>query len=336
MSTNITLHVDSSDNAAYSTIAAALNAATDIFKQKEAAIVIELAPGTYQERPEIHTPNITLCGTGKNSSETIITYGNYANEINSDGEKNGTFRTATLFIDADNVSLKNLTVANSAGFGEDIGQALALYADGDRLYFENCRFLGHQDTIFTAPLPPTVLQVNGFRGPKEFAPRRNQAHIYKDCYIAGDVDFIFGSAAAYFENCEIFSSYRPGKICGYVTAASTPEGKKYGYIFNKCRFTSNCPPDSVFLGRPWRDFAKTVIINSYLDEHIHKDGWHDWQKPQAHETTFYAEYNNHGPGADTSNRVDFAHILTDNEAAEYDFFNLNTSNKNSIYERLSS
>ncbi len=333
MSENIILHVNPSDDKACSTVAAALDAAADIFKEKNTDIVIELAPGIYHERLEIHTPNLTICGTGEDASQTVLTYGEYANAINADGEKNGTFRTASLFIDADNVTLKNLTVENSAGSGHEIGQALALYADGDRLYFENCRFLGHQDTIFTAPLPPTVIQVNGFRGPKEFAPRRNQAHIYKDCYIAGDVDFIFGSAAAYFENCEIYSEYRDKKVCGYVTAASTPEGRKYGYIFNNCRFTSTCPPDSVYLGRPWRDFAKTVIINSFLGEHICKEGWHDWKKPQVHETSFYAEYNNHGPGADTSERVDFSHILSDDQAVEHDF-SMDKFTKEEIFEKL--
>lgn len=333
MSKNIILRVNPEENTSYPTVAAALSASADIFKETKTAITIEVAPGIYYERLEVYTPNITITGTGSDASETILTYNACANAINADGEKNGTFRTASLFIDADNVTLKNLTVENSSGHGPDVGQALALYADGDRLYFENCRFLGHQDTIFTAPLPPSVIVPNGFRGPKEFAPRRNQAHIYKDCYIAGDVDFIFGGAAAYFENCEIYSEYRDKKVCGYTTAASTPEGRKYGYVFNKCRFTSKCPKDSVYLGRPWRDFAKTVIVNSYLGEHICQEGWHDWKKTQAHETTFYAEYNNFGPGADTEKRADFSHILDKETAADYDF-SCETLTNDEIFDRL--
>ncbi|MBO5229147.1 MAG: pectin methylesterase [Lachnospiraceae bacterium] len=333
MSENIVLHVNPSDNNAYATVAAALDVSLKLYKEKESDIVIELAPGIYKERLEIYTHRLTILGMGEDASQTVLTFDECANAINADGEKNGTFRTASLFIDADNVTLKNLTVENSAGSGVDVGQALALYADGDRLYFENCRFLGHQDTIFTAPLPPTVLQVNGFRGPKEFAPRRNQAHIYKDCYIAGDVDFIFGGAAAYFENCEIYSEFRDKSVAGYTTAASTPEGRKYVYVFNKCCFTSKCNPNTVYLGRPWRDFAKTVIVNSYLGEHIRKEGWHDWKKPQAHELTFYAEYNNYGPGADTSERVDFAHMLNAETARDYDF-STETLTNDEIFDKL--
>lgn len=123
----------------------------------------------------------------------------------------------------------------------------------DRLLFEDCRFLGSQDTLFTAPLPPKEIEPNGFIGPKQQAPRIHGRHCYRHCYIEGDIDFIFGSATAYFEECEFFSKHIDQDINGYVTAASTPKDQKYGYVINACRFTSNCPPHSVYLGRPWRD-----------------------------------------------------------------------------------
>lgn len=309
----------------YPTIAEAIQAAHDIHTEESSSeatpdytpVTIMITEGIYHERLEIHTPCITLCGTGKFPADTVITHGDYAQAIHADGEKYGTFRTPTLFIDANEVAIKNLTVENSAGSGPSIGQALAVYADGDMLTFEKCRLLGHQDTLFTAPLPPNPYQKNGFRGPKEFAPRTEGRHYYKNCYICGTVDFIFGSAAAYFEGCELFSVCRD-KGGGYVTAASTPEGARFGYIFNRCRFTSDCPADSVYLGRPWRDYAKVVILNSYLGEHIKKSGWHDWNKPQAHDTVYYAEYNNYGPGAATDSRADFARILTADKAETYD------------------
>lgn len=137
-----------------------------------------------------------------------------------------------------------------------MGQALALYVDGDRILFDRCRMLASQDTIFTGPLPPKEIEPNGFIGPKQYAPRINGRHYYKDCFIRGDIDFIFGSATAYFENCELYSQDIGREINGYVTAASTPEGQEYGYVFEGCHFTGNCPPRSVYLGRPWRNLQK--------------------------------------------------------------------------------
>lgn len=124
-----------------------------------------------------------------------------------------------------NFTASNLTFENSAGPGTKVGQALALYVDGDRIAFHDCRFLGNQDTLFTAPLPPKEIEPNGFVGPKQFAPRINGRHFYQRCYIEGDIDFIFGGATAYFEDCEFFSKYTGQPISSYVTAASTPEGQ---------------------------------------------------------------------------------------------------------------
>lgn len=278
-------------------------------------ITIEIAPGIYRERLEIQQPNIFFQGT--DSTKTILTYDACAKSILPDGEKRGTFRTPTLFINADDFHASNMSFENCAGKGADVGQALALYVDGDRIVFEGCRIIGHQDTLFTAPLPQVPFEKNGFRGPKENAPRVNGRHYYKDCYISGDVDFIFGSATAFFENCEIFSRELNQEINGYITAASTPQGQAYGYVFSHCHFTGNCKAGSVYLGRPWRDYAKTVILYSELGSHIHPAGFHDWNKQHTHETVFYAEYQNYGPGADLSGRGSFVRQLTDVEATEY-------------------
>lgn len=339
MNNEIILNVDkntaTSGNNTYCNIASALEAASKLRAENaDTHIIITIAPGTYKEKLVITTPNLIIKGNSDNACDTILTYDDKALAIHEDGVKYGTFRSYSVFIDADNVTLANLTIENTAGSGPKVGQAVALYADGDCLSFENCRLLGHQDTLFTAPLPPHTYEAGGFRGPKESAPRRDGRHYYKNCYICGDVDFIFGSAAAFFEGCEIFSLRRGSEIGGYVTAPSTPEGKRYGYIFNNCRFTSDCPPESVYLGRPWRDFAKVVIMNSFLDAHIHKEGWHDWNKPHAHATTFFAEYNNYGPGADTSARASFVHVLGDEDATEYVAFANTSTDKTAIFEKL--
>ena len=169
----------------------------------------------------------------------------------------------------------------------------------------SCRLIGHQDTLFTGPLPPKEIEPDGFIGPKQSAPRINGRQYYKNCYICGDIDFIFGSATAYFESCVIESLCRTtnvNDIQGYITAASTPEGQEYGYVFSNCKLISkDCPPNSVYLGRPWRNYAKTVFLECSLGNHIHECGFHDWKKEDARNTVLYAEYRNYpASSADTT------------------------------------
>ncbi len=291
-------------------------------------VIIHIGPGTYRERLTISRPHVTFLG--ENRSDTVIVYGLGAFEELENGEKRGTFRTATVFIDAPDFSARSVTFQNDAGFGHTVGQALALYVDGDRCCFENCAFLGSQDTLFTAPLPLKEAKPGGFKGPGEFRKRVLGRQLYKNCFIQGDVDFIFGGAVAWFEECEIYSKM-PGdrkpsdspdeeNIYGYVTAASTFEGRRYGYVFHRCRLTGDCPPHTVYLGRPWREFAKTVFLHCHMGEHIHPLGWKDWNKPHDH--FFYAEYDSAGPGAAPGQRADFSHQLTEEEAAEYTMENV--------------
>ena len=315
------IHIYEDKSGTFPTIQDALNA---IPKDNQNLAVIYIHAGTYRERLTITTPNVTLIGDGP--GKTVIVQSFSAREILEDGATRGTFRTYSCLVDTHDVTFKNLTLENDAGPGFIAGQALALYADGDRLVFDRCYLKGHQDTLFTAPLPPKEVEPGGFRGPKQFAPRVNGRHYYKNCYIEGDIDFIFGSATAYFEDCEFFSIYpdRPEykenapDCCGYVTAASTPEGQEYGYVMKNCHFTGNCPPDTVYLGRPWREYAKTVLINCYMDRHIKKTGWHDWNKPAAREHSFYAEYGSYGPSGDCSNRPDWVHLLDKSEISHFD------------------
>ena len=281
----------------------------------ETAVEIRIGAGVYKEKLELERDNVTLLGEG--ADKVILEFGDYGLFLMPDGIKRGTFRSYTLYVHGDKFTAKGITFKNTAGYGPKIGQAVAVYADGARMIFENCRFEGRQDTLFTAPLPPTVVEWGGFRGPREHAPRDNGTHYYKNCYIEGDVDFIFGGATAYFEECEIKSLDRGQEVNGYVTAASTPEDREYGYVFDRCRFTSDCAPETVYLGRPWRSFAKTVIMRSELGAHIKKEGWHDWNKEDARELAFYAEYENFGPGADMTQRVAWSRQLTEEEACQY-------------------
>ncbi len=279
-------------------------------KTSEEEALIDIRPGSYYEKIDLIGDNITLRGLGDTPFDTVITYDDYALFIiESEGVKRGTFRSYTLFADGDHIKMENLTIANTAGYGPRVGQAVALYMDGDDAHLTDCRLLGRQDTLFTAPLPPSVIEPGGFRGPKENAPRKNQKHLYEHCYIEGDVDFIFGGAMATFTECEIKSLSREkvkeGEPHGYTTAASTPEGLPTGYTFKKCRFTCDeaMPDGGVFLGRPWRIYARVTIEDCFLDRHINPLGWHNWGKEEAEATTDFRESGNYGPGAALSGRV---------------------------------
>lgn len=287
-------------------------------------VTILIKPGTYHEKVELSRSHVTLLG--EDAESTVLTFDDCATQMMPDGSKKGTFRSYTLLLNANDITLDNLTIRNAAFPRSKAGQALALYADGDRILVRNCRLESYQDTLFTGPLPPNPLSPGGFTGPKEFDKRIVGRQLYQNCYICGDIDFIFGSAIAYFENCEIASVYseelpldKDGNIpvYGYATAASTPEGYPYGYVFDHCSFTSTCPHRSVYLGRPWRNFAKTVLINCQLGPHIHPEGFHDWNKKEAHDTILYAEYQSTGEGAAPDKRAPFVKQLTEEEALFY-------------------
>lgn len=267
--------------------------------------VIHLAPGVYREKVVLCRSNTTLKGSGADG--TTIIWDDGAKVPMPDGLNRGTFRTATLFADGSHITLRGLSIVNAAP--RELAQAIALYADGDFFTCEDCILRSGQDTLFTAPLPPKEIQKNGFIGPKQFAPRTPQRHTYRRCRIEGDVDFIFGGAAAWFEDCDVVST-----APGYATAASTPEGQLFGYVFKNCRFISGgAPDDSCYLGRPWREYARTVLINCSIGSHIKPEGWNDWNKPLFHSAGYYAEYGSGGP------RVDYARHLTDAEAESYTY-----------------
>lgn len=248
--------------------------------------VIFVKKGTYKEKliiPQSLT-NIEICGEDRDN--TIITWDDHANVIYPPtGKPMGTFRTYTLKIEGSDITLKNITVENNAA---RLGQAVALFTTGDKIVFLSCRFLGHQDTIYTG--------------------NARSRHYFKDCYIEGTTDFIFGPSTAWFENCDIFC-----KTNSYITAASTPQDVTYGYIFNNCRITADANVSKVYLGRPWRDYGYTLFMNCELPRQIRPEGWHHWQK-EREKTARYLEYNNHGEGANTKGRATWSRQLTKKEA----------------------
>ena len=260
--------------------------------------VIFVKNGIYKEKLEIPTwlTNIEICGEDRD--RTIITFDDHANvPLLSTGKPMGTFRTYTVKVTGSDITFKNITVRNNSA---RLGQAVALHVEGDRCAFVNCRFLGHQDTIYT-----------GRGGARQY---------FRDCYIEGTTDFIFGPSTVWFENCDIVN-----KSDSYVTAASTPRDVPYGYIFNRCRIrclegesalesNKSQPVTKCYLGRPWRPYAYTLFMNCDLGKHILAKGWHNWGNPQNEQTARYFEYNNTGDGASTEGRVSWARQLTQREA----------------------
>ena len=292
----------------------------NIPEDNTARVVIYIKDGVYKEKLEINKPFVSLIGTHRDKVK--ITFDDYALKLSDNGEKMGTFGSYSCIVTGDAFLSKNITFENNAGMGSVVGQAVAMYVDADQAEFHDCSFLAHQDTLFTAPLPPKPIEGNSFGGPRDGMEQSPCCSYFKNCYLEGDVDFIFGSATTVFENCEIHSLDRKMDVNGYVTAASTPVGQKYGYVFFHCTLSSKAAAQTVYLGRPWRDYAKTVFIHTWMGEHIKEEGWHNWDKPQAEQTTFYAEYNSRGPGGNMDKRVPWAKSLTDEQVKEYTLENI--------------
>jgi pectinesterase len=147
-------------------------------------------------------------------------------------------------------------------------------------------------------------------------------HYLEDCFVRGDIDFIFGSATVVFNRCEIFSNSRGEAVNGYITAASTSPAYSFGYVFVDCRLSGDAGPHSVYLGRPWRDHAHVAFINCWMGEHIIPAGWHNWDKPHREQTVKYLEFGSTGPGASDQSRVSWSKILTPDDAKAYSVQNV--------------
>lgn len=245
--------------------------------------------GIYKEKLLIPSTKTNISFIGEGAEQTILTFDDYAKKLNSFGEEIGTSGSASIFIYGDGFEATGITFENSYDEGS---QAVAVRIDGDRVKFENCRFLGNQDTLYP----------HG----------KNSRQYYKNCFIEGTVDFIFGWSTAWFEECEIFA-----KRNGYITAASTEENTRYGFIFNNCNIIGSAEKGTVFLGRPWRPYAKTVFMNCELGEIIHPEGWDPWRSEEKKKTAYYAEFQNSGPGYQPAKRAEWSHLLTEEESRKY-------------------
>ena len=250
-------------------------------------VTIFVKNGTYKEKIVVPSCNSQLSIVGESTEKTIITFDDFFNRINRG--RNSTFFTYTLKVEANDFVLENITVENSAGA---VGQAVSIHVEGDRCVFRNCRILGNQDTLYAAG--------------------RFSRQYFSGCYIEGTTDFIFGEATSLFENCTIYC-----KTNSFITAASTPEGKPFGFVFQNCKVTAAAGVDKVFLGRPWRSFAKVAYLNCDLGSFILPEGWDNWTKAENEKTASFSEYGNMGAGASTAGRVPWSVKLTEKDATQF-------------------
>ena len=254
-----------------------------------ATVTLYIKNGVYNEKIELPSDNTDVKFIGEDPEKTIINFNDYSGR-----GKLTTFTSYTAKISGNRFSAENISFVNSAGA---VGQALTLYVNADKAIFKNCRFIGNQDTIFSSG--------------------ETSRQYFLDCYIEGTTDFIFGPAIAVFHHCTIRA-----KSNSYITAANTPAGNKFGFVFMDCFIIADSTVNKLYLGRPWRAWAKTVFIRCELPKQIAAAGWNNWGNPENEQKAYYAEYKNTGAGAGTEGRVKWSHQLRHKEAANYSIENI--------------
>jgi pectinesterase len=253
-------------------------------------VTIMIKKGIYKERLVVQEGKNLIYMIGEDPLTTVLTYDNHTGTVLPNGDTVNTYTSASFFIYADDFTAENIGFDNNAGF--NAGQAVAVFAKGDKLAFKNCRFTGFQDVLFCS-------------GEKS-------RQYYKDCYIEGTTDFIFGPSTALFRDCHIHS-----KKNSHVTAASTPADAAFGFVFMDCKLTGDTSLHNVSLGRPWRPYASVTYIHCEIGPHIIPEGWNNWRNPANEKTARFSEYKNTGPGAQVQTRVPWSGQLSDEEVKKF-------------------
>lgn len=242
---------------------------------------VRIKPGTYREQIRVPATKPYISFIGEKAESTILTFSL------SNKEAGSTSAAYATYIGGHDFHAENITFENSFGTGS---QAVAVLVEADRTVFKKCRFLGWQDTLYA----------------------KNGRQYYIDSYIEGHVDFIFGQAAAVFENCHIHS-----KGDGYIAAPMRfAADEPAGFVFDRSRLTSENTKNGIYLGRPWRDYGRTVFINTQMDAQVRPEGWHHWE-PHREKTAFLGEFSSKGTGANPATRVAWAKPLTEQDAAVF-------------------
>ncbi|WP_439479626.1 pectinesterase family protein [Chryseobacterium aquaticum] len=286
----ITITVAQDGSGDFTSIQKAINSIRD-FGPAEA--LVKIKAGIYHEKIVIPSSKHKITFQGGNKENTIITNDDYSGKTDALGEKMTTFNSYTFLVMSDDIKISDITIQNRSC---NQGQAVALHVEGDRFMMKNSNILGCQDTVYTGG--------------------NHSRQYYENCFIEGTTDFIFGSATVVFRNCIIKSLAN-----SYITAASTDQSKSFGYVFFDCKLIAKEGITKVFLGRPWRPYAKTVFINTEMGSHIVPEGWNPWKGdkmfPDKEKTAYYAEYESKGEGGNISKRVSWSHQLTKKELKNY-------------------
>jgi pectin methylesterase-like acyl-CoA thioesterase len=263
--------------------------------------VILIRPGVYQEKLSIGKPNIWLVGLGAKPGDVVLTY------HDSSKDAGGTSKSASITVSADGFTAENLTIANSwwdEHTGEAEGsQAVALLLNSGQAVIDRVRLLSGQDTLYA--------NSRTCRSATETAPCDASRQYFRDCYVEGHVDYIFGDAKAVFENCELHSRARPSVM---ITAQSKHfPAEDSGYYFLNCKITGADNGDKIYFGRPWRDYSTVLFYNTGVEQKMAADGWGEWGGRLK--TSTYREYKSHGPGVNGGHRiVDYPPLTAEEEA----------------------
>lgn len=292
----ITITVAKDGSGDFVTIQSAINSVRDL---GPAEALIKIKSGIYNEKIVIPSSKHLITLEGENKENTIITNDDFSGKPNPvTNEKLNTFNSYTFLISGDDIKISNLTIQNLSC---NQGQAVALHVEGDRFIIKNSKILGCQDTLYAAT--------------------DHSRQYYENCYIEGTTDFIFGQATAVFKNCEINSL-----ADSYITAAATSKENKFGFVFIDCHLTAKEGITKVYLGRPWRPYAKTVFINVTMESHILPEGWDPWKGdkmfPDKEKTSFYAEFNSKGNGSNPDKRAKWSYQLSKEMLKNYTLENI--------------
>lgn len=270
----------------YTTIQAAFQA---IPPGNTAPVTVFVKEGLYREKLRLDSSKSNVTLVGEDRFKTILVYGDHSGEVR-DGIHINTGNSQSFLEAGNGFTAENLTIRNDAG--PAAGQSVALRVTGDECRFLRCRLTGDQDVLFTS---------------------NPSSHLYfRDCYIEGTTDFIFGAATAYFDRCHIHS-----KKNSHVTAASTPQDHPFGYVFYDCVLTADTSVTAADLGRPWRPYACVAFIHCYLGSHIVPAGWSNWHGTDNDKTARFSEYENEGAGAATAGRVAWSHQIPEESIPAY-------------------
>lgn len=263
--------------------------------------VIEIAPGVYREKLTVSRAHVRFKGLGKTPQDVVLVWGDASATVG------GTFKSASVTITGDDFQARNLTIANDYHLKATVpSQAVALFVNGDRAVFDRLRLLGAQDTLYA-----------GHRKCAPGAACQNSRQYFRNTYIEGHIDFIFGDGKTVFERCHLHAIAHDGV---FFTAQSrlTPE-QDSGYVFDHARVTIDPGAKSVFLGRAWRPYATVVFLNARLGKGLDPKGWREWTpgKTETWKTAYFAEYRSTGPGANPQEREPWTHHLSKAQAARW-------------------